>query len=62
MLLCIEVRRRESGILPVTVEKAISSSKGEFLPHATSFSTGSAAILSDDDTKKYKNKLSMSRL
>lgn len=36
------------GILPVTVEKAISSSKGELLRPATWHNIGAATILLDD--------------
>jgi hypothetical protein len=47
------VRRRESGILPVTVEKTISSSKGEFLPHTISLSGDAATIYFDNDITTY---------
>jgi hypothetical protein len=63
LLLYTAVRRRESGILPVTVEKAISSSMGEFLPHTISLGRDAATIYFDDDVTTYKeHKLPLSML
>ena len=63
MLLYTALRRRESGILPVTAEKAISSSKGEFLPHTISLSRDAATVYFDDDITTYKeHKLSLNTL
>jgi hypothetical protein len=63
LLLYTAVRRRESGILPVTFEKVISSSKGKFLPHTISLSRDAATIYFDDDITTYKeHKLPLSTL
>ena len=61
-MLLYTAMRRESGVLPVTVEKAISSSKGQFLPHTILLSRDAATVYFDDDTTTYKeHKLSLSR-
>jgi hypothetical protein len=63
LLLYTAVGRRESGIFPATVKKAILSSKGEFLPHTISLSRDATTVSFDDDVTTYKeHKLPLSML